>query len=452
MNDAYGMIHCMSQRDLPPAENEESAASPSTWDGGLPEELIAAATGAPKNLDLTNSAHLDAAREMADQIMALFRTPGSLDTLERALLSHRESVPLLVHLAIKLAKSKRIVEGLAEPAHVSVVFSMYKEHERILSSDENPVGEDFLRRKISQLRWLADASPNLSWDLLAVDDGCPEDSGQLARDILVREELGDGESAAVLFLADAIEQGLPVAAGLETTNDSQKGGGIEYGMWHASQSDRPGHVIAFTDADLSTHLGQTGLLLGPIVQEGYLAAIGSRRETESVVVKQGGRNTRGKLFIYLWKRLLAPLNYVVDTQCGFKAFRADVVAQVIHDMVEKKFAFDIELLLRVELHQPGAIAKVPIAWIDSEAASTTTELQPYLPMLNSVVDFYERYLPDDPESDSFAALIRGLDEDQWESLTERTPAAIADADPATFDTFDGVTAQDFQLLLSDSTD
>ena len=50
------------------------------------------------------------------------------------------------------------------------------------------------------------------------------------------------------------------------------------------------------------------------------AVIGSRREEASIVVKKGVRNLRGKLFIYLWKRLIPNLNYVVDTQCGFKAF------------------------------------------------------------------------------------------------------------------------------------
>lgn len=138
----------------------------------------------------------------------------------------------------------------------------------------------------------------------------------------------------------------------------------------------------------------------------------------------------------------------MDTQCGFKAFRADVVANILEDMIEKKFAFDIELLLRVELVRPGAIAKVPIAWIDSEAASTTTELQPYLPMLNRVVDFYERYLPPTPEGNDFASFIRALDEESWERLTERTPAAIADADPATFDDFDAVSTAQLRELLT----
>ena len=48
----------------------------------------------------------------------------------------------------------------------------------------------------------------------------------------------------------------------------------------------------------------------------------------SVVVKQGHRNTRGKLFIYLWKGMIAPLAGIIDTQCGFKGFSAETVREI----------------------------------------------------------------------------------------------------------------------------
>ncbi len=73
-------------------------------------------------------------------------------------------------------------------------------------------------------------------------------------------------------------------------------------MWDLAQKDHSKkHIVVFTDADLSTHLGQLMLLADPIVNQGKLTAIGSRREKQSVVVKQVARNNRGKLFIYLWK-------------------------------------------------------------------------------------------------------------------------------------------------------
>jgi hypothetical protein len=408
--------------------------------GGLPAGVTDLVESSPRELDLKNSRHLAAVTAAAESFLRACPSSAELARLEQTLLEHRHEIPLLLHLAAKLARSKRIASSLLHPVHVTVVFSMYREHERIRTLDEHPHGEDFLRRKIGQLDWLASGCPFFGWDMIAVDDGCPEGSGQIAESIL--EKHAPGAPAAVLYLTDAIARGLPVTADLSSADESQKGGGIQYGMWHAVQTVRPGHIVLFTDADLSTHLGQAGLLVDEIVAGGRLAAIGSRREPQSVAVKQGSRNTRGKLFIYLWKRLISPINYIVDTQCGFKAFRDDVVRRVVEDLIEKRFAFDIELLLRVELISPGSIAKVPVAWIDSDAASTTTALQPYLPMLQSVVRFYRRYLPATAGADQFADFIEQLDADSWDRLASRIPPEIADADPSTFAVFDGVSVVD----------
>ena len=221
----------------------------------------------------------------------------------------------------------------------------------MLRPDQHPHGEDCLVRKIEQLRWLFDDVAPVTWSVLIVDDGCPEGSGQLAQRI-VDEQCPDAP-VRVIFLEDAINQGLPITHPMQSAAESQKGGSIVYGMWTAAQKQHERHIVVFTDADLSVHLGQTGLLIDGIVQEKKDAAIGSRRETTSVVVKTGHRNTRGKLFIYLWKGLMHPLHYITDTQCGFKAFTVETVRDVFTDPFEKRFAFDIELLLKTELQRSG---------------------------------------------------------------------------------------------------
>ena len=400
---------------------------------------------APSGLALTNERHLDAVTAAADALFAAFDTADILAELEADLAAEADAVPLLVHLAVKLAKSKHVVLALPEPAHVSVVFAVYKEHERIRTRAEHPHGENFLVRKIAQLQWLCAGAPHLTWDLTVVDDGCPAGSGRIAQDILDAQYAGD--NARVLFLDSAIQDGLPVVQPLTSTADSQKGGSIAYGMWAAAQHERPHHVIAFTDADLSTHLGQLGLLLDGICLRGLDAAIGSRREPTSIVVKQGVRNVRGKLFIYLWKRIITNLGYIVDTQCGFKAFRAETVRAIVDGLMEKRFAFDIELLLKTELRRPRAIGKAPIAWIDSEAASTTRDIQPYLSMLQAMVGMYRKYLPADPDADAFAAFIESLTEDTWQRLVANVPPAIAGGEPADFGASAPVSADELRAAL-----
>mgnify|MGYP002635691621 FL=1 len=372
------------------------------------------------------------------------------EKIENALLGERGRYPLALHVAAKLAKAKEVVTKLRQPVKLSVVFAVYKEHHRILRPEEHNSGEDFLRRKVAQLDWLASSSPKFSWELVAVDDGCPEGSGHLIEQLAKDEGF---ENVRVLFLEHAIREKLAIAGSLHSTDESRKGGSIVYGMWETSQrveADKE-HVVAFTDADLSTHLGQAGLLLDPLLNGGKEVALGSRRETASIVVKKGTRNVRGKLFIYLWKRMLSPaLIEITDTQCGFKAFRAETARGILHDLLERGFAFDIELLLKAEQRSSNCLARVPIAWIDSEAESTTTALNPYLTMLKSIAGMSRKYLPSHPEAEDFVTFIESLDEDQWSQLVENVPGAIACADPLCFGRFDEVTPDDLRLILNNT--
>ena len=395
---------------------------------------------APESILLSDGDHLDWVQTAAETIESTVATRAELTALDAVA---GPDVPVAVRLALKLAASRAAVREIQESAHLSVVFAVYKEHARILRPGEHEHGEDFLRRKLGQLEWLFERTPQHSWDLTVVDDGCPEGSGALAQAIL--DETPNVE-ARVLYLAEGIADGLSIAAGLTTTDDSRKGGSIRYGMWESAGQNRPNHVILFTDADLSTHMGQAGLLLDPILREGRHVAIGSRRHPASVVLKEGTRNNRGKLFIYLWKRLIPQLRGITDTQCGFKAFRADSMRTWIEDVTENGFAFDIEFLLRAERTAPGTICTAPVAWIDSDAASTTTDLQPYLPMLRSVARFYREILPPDPVAETFAELIEALSQADFERLLQRIPAEIADRDPMEFDEWEGVAAAELASL------
>jgi len=89
----------------------------------------------------------------------------------------------------------------------------------------------------------------------------------------------------------------------------------------------------------------------------------------------------------LLRRFIPQLSPIIDTQCEFKAFRASVADATLRDTIEKRFAFDIELLLRTELASPGS-----------------------------------------------------LDEESWGRLVDDVPAEIAGREAAEFEAYDGVTA------------
>lgn len=398
-----------------------------------------------KKIDLTDEFQNQEIETLAKKLYSEAASIDELRLAEKETIKLKTKYSLLIHTAIKIALSKKILSEIKKSYHFTVVFAVYKENNRILTKEEHPHGEDFLIRKINQLENLTEEFKNITWDMLVVDDGCPENSGKIAEDILQKRY--SGNNVEVLYLQDAIDKKLKVAEGLKTTDDSRKGGAIEYGMWYASEKNIDNHIIIYTDADLSTHLGQIGLLAEPIINKAKYVAIASRREDASVVLKRGIRNNRGKLFIYLWKRMIRRLNYITDTQCGFKAFKSEIVKKIILHNFEKKFAFDIELLIKTDKFKRESIDKVPIAWIDSEAESTTTDLQPYVDMLHSIADMYFKYLPPNSFSHSFAYFVKSLDQQKWEILVNHVPEGIVIKSAVHYDKYDEIKVPVFQKIL-----
>ncbi len=399
-----------------------------------------------KSIDLTNEEHASLIIKTANNLLEEYHSFSELKKLENTLIDRQEEETTFLLLALKLALSKSLVSQVKEPLHISVLFAVYKEHQRIRKSHEHPHGEDFLIKKIQQMEWLFEGQDLITWDLTIVDDGCPENSGEIAQKIIEKYNLQN--KARVLFLNDAISQSLPPAQMITSTKDSQKGGSILYGMWNVAREERDQkHIVVFTDADLSTHLGQLMLLADPIINNNKLAAIGSRREKESIVVKKGARNNRGKLFIYLWKRMIPNLGDIIDTQCGFKAFRADIVPKISLENVEYKFAFDVELLIKTTLLEPNSISKIPIAWIDSDAASTTADLQPYLPMLKSIATMQSKYFSDKKQHNDFVDFVSSLDEDDFNRLLENIPEDIVNREPDSFADYNGVSVADLKSII-----
>jgi hypothetical protein len=399
-------------------------------------------------VDLTQAQDLEALRAAAETLEAEAGSAAEAAAWEREI-SQDPKASIFAGVALKLALGRLRMMEMPGPIHASVIFAVYKENLRLLPASEHPLGEDACREKLRQLRWLFSNTPQHSWDLTVVDDGCPESSGALVREIL-DDSLLPGEEAQVLWLEDAIAEQLPIVRGLTSTDESQKGGSIRLGLWAATQTRRAGeHIVVFTDADLSTHLGQIGLLAAPLAAGEAEAAIGSRRETASVVVKSGSRDHRGKLFIYLWKRLLPDLHGIADTQCGFKAFSAAHLRTWIETTRDSRFSFDIEALLRVRQAGGGRIARVPIAWIDSEEASTTAEHAPYLPMLKSVAALQASLGDRSQRETPFRELIEGLDDEHFDALVKNVPEAITDRSPLDFDDFDEVSAEDLARILEE---
>ncbi len=339
------------------------------------EEKVATA---PASLDLTEKNLAFQTFALADLLLDLYPSENELTGVENRIVAEPQKYPTILHLAVKLALSKTQINDLSAQIHLTIVVPLFKEHNRIQSKKSHPAGEDFIRRKVAELNWLYGSKGDDAFDLIFVDDGCPKKSGLIASNIIAEEGY---DNVRVLFLEDAITSGLPIAKGLKSTEDSQKGGAIQYGLWEALHQPRKQTelIVLYTDADLSTNIGQAGLLIKWLADSKTMCALGSRYDPGGIYCTPKGaqglsEHDRLRLIFrnYVRAELLPQLGPGVDTQCGFKAIKAEVLADTLEKMVDKGFSFDMELLLLITLNydQGGrTIAQAPIVWIESNAES-----------------------------------------------------------------------------------
>jgi len=353
-------------------------------------------SGEPLALDLTDAAALDRVYAAADRLLQTYPTVDALQAVEAALLERQRELPTMIHLAVKLAKSKALM-AVCPPVFVTMITAMYNEKNRMCSKDEHPNGENFLVNKSREMEWLFEAAPQSGYELIYVDDGCPKESGKLATERIKSKGIPHSK---VLYLQDGIDQKEPNFDDIKDTKDSQKGGAVEYGMWMRAKESHPGqeHIIVFTDADLAANLSQTGLLCHNLTSSpSRMSCVGSRYDEGGIFCNEKGamgvtKNFELLAFRDFLKRLLLPaLGKGRDTQCGFKAFKASVVKKVIPSVTDRKFSFDMQLLMLVALQCGGeaAMGSEAVVYVDSLAESNFYQQAPGVdPMLESYKSYF----------------------------------------------------------------
>jgi hypothetical protein len=375
--------------------------------------------------------------------------------------------PAVAAEAVAAARSRRRLGELTEPVHLTVVWAMYGETGRMVPRAEHPHGEDFVRTKVRQLDWLTGGLPGVTWSIIAVDDGCPDQpsSADLMTSIAAAEGYpSEGHrSVTVLRLAEIIASDIPVSPAfdrLTSTDQSRKGGSILAGLAAAVRTGpvrangAGQHVACYTDADLSANLAQLGSLAAPVAAgDQVAAALGQRYGIEgAVLVRPDGPVTEphstgdkpDKIIIlfrhFVRATLIPPLAHVLDTQAGFKAFDAAALGPVIGQMTSFNETFDVELLIHLAQHYgPRALAVEPIVFTEDFAATNFPSVDPgprHLAMVQQVVDLYDRFVepvtPATGEAADLLTLIRTLDLDDYVTLINHLRAEDR-GDPTLFD-------------------
>ncbi len=160
--------------------------------------------------------------------------------------------------------------------------------------------------------------------------------------------------------ADVVERACKEAAldaeVMRFSENRGKGAAVRAGLLSAG-----GDTVGFVDADLSAGPPEIERVFAAVDAGRADVVLASRAAADATItVRQPfGRRWSGWLFNIGLRA--SGLTRLPDTQCGLKAFRADVVPALFEPLVATGFAFDVEVLARAG-RLGLAVAEVPIAW------------------------------------------------------------------------------------------
>nr|ABP44746.1 glycosyl transferase, family 2 [Mycolicibacterium gilvum PYR-GCK] len=120
-------------------------------------------------------------------------------------------------------------------------------------------------------------------------------------------------------------------------------------------------VLVYMDVDLSTDLAALAPLVAPLISGHSDLAIGTRLARSARVQRGPKREIISRCYNMILKSTLSA--GFSDAQCGFKAIRADVAAQLLPYVEDTGWFFDTELLILAE-RSGLRIHEVPVDWVD----------------------------------------------------------------------------------------
>ena len=225
-----------------------------------------------------------------------------------------------------LSTSKKLVFAEKE---VSVVIPAFNEASCLKGNIS------FIERKIKRI--------TRSYEIILTEDGSSDGTDLIAAELAV-------ENPCILHLHSDVRRG--------------KGGALKR-AFNASK----GKVVIFMDADLATSLDSLSGILERI-EEGYDGVIGSRNIKGSNVKRPLSRTLFSFGFNFLVRLLFK--DGIYDHQCGFKAFRRDVL-ESMGDIESNGFLFDTEFIIRAKL-RGFSISEFPVIWAEPEQRKSKVQL------------------------------------------------------------------------------
>ena len=215
----------------------------------------------------------------------------------------------------------------------------------------------FLTRLVSELQ------DEGRFELIVVSDGSTDDSVEVARKL-------DSPSIRVLHYTEQAGKGHALRVGLRAAR---------------------GAFIGFIDADGDIDPQAVGPFVSLMRLYGPDIVLGSKRHPMSEVSYPPMRRLMSWIYHKL-TRALFRIN-VRDTQTGLKLVRRDVLVDVLPRMFEKRYAFDLELLVVARLLGYTKVFEAPVK-IDYRFSSNVDPDAVLRILLDTAAIFYRRYILD----------------------------------------------------------
>lgn len=192
-------------------------------------------------------------------------------------------------------------------------------------------GSAYAARSASLVHDYLSNIPNLSFEVIFVDDGSDDDTSQVLR-----------------------AQDLPHLRVITLAENQGKFGAIKAGM-----QDAVGACRIFTDGDIPYELEAISYVYSLIAQRQFHVVVGDRTLPGSEYAEQLSptRSFVTKIFSKLVRILVT--GGLFDTQCGLKGFRGDVADALFPILRDSGFSGDVELLY-VCLKYNLEIKRVPV--------------------------------------------------------------------------------------------
>ncbi len=196
----------------------------------------------------------------------------------------------------------------------------------------------------------AESMPASDVEIVVVDDGSTDQTAESVRSFAASTEAGEFPHAKVTLIRHDENRGLAEA--------------IKTGMTYCAERAGSRDIVLTMDAD-NSHTPGLAPAMVRAVREGNDVVIASRyRPGARIIGLSPTRRLLSRLGSWTF-RLLFPIRNVRDYTCGFRAYRAALLQQVLREnprfISEPGFSVMVDILLKLRARRPEVImTEVPL--------------------------------------------------------------------------------------------